>query len=63
MQMNNGINVDEVIKSQKNIVYITPSHQFPTGYVMDLKKRTQLIQWAQKRRRTIYYRSDYNLRV
>ncbi|EUO39726.1 GntR family transcriptional regulator, partial [Staphylococcus aureus] len=30
----NGINVDEVIKSQKNIVYITPSHQFPTGYVM-----------------------------
>ena len=26
---------------------MTPSHQFPTGYVMNLKKRTQLINWAQ----------------
>ncbi len=55
----NGINVDEVIKSQKNIVYITPFHQFPTGYVMDLKKRTQLIQWAQEKERFII-EDDYD---
>lgn len=56
----NGINVDEVIKSQKNIVYITPSHQFPTGYVMDLKKRTQLIQWAQEKEERFIIEDDYD---
>ena len=32
----------DIINSNNDIVYITPSHQFPTGYVMNLKKRTQL---------------------
>ena len=43
------------MKSFKNndILYITPSHQFPTGYVMSLKKRTQLIKWAQQRKNDI----------
>ncbi len=52
--------LDEVIKSQKNIVYITPSHQFPTGYVMDLKKRTELIQWAQEKEERFIIEDDYD---
>ncbi|CAM4142813.1 PLP-dependent aminotransferase family protein [Staphylococcus schweitzeri] len=56
----NGINVDEVIKSKKNLVYITPSHQFPTGYVMDLKKRIQLIQWAKEKEERYIIEDDYD---
>jgi GntR family transcriptional regulator/MocR family aminotransferase len=42
-----GIDIDTFKDSNNNIAYVTPSHQFPTGYVMNLKKRTQLINWAQ----------------
>ncbi|MBO1199462.1 PLP-dependent aminotransferase family protein [Staphylococcus simiae] len=56
----NGINIDEVIKSNKNIVYITPSHQFPTGFIMDLKKRTQLINWAQENENRYIIEDDYD---
>ena len=44
------------MKSFKNndILYITPSHQFPTGYVMSLKKHTTYKMGTTKER-TIYY--------
>ncbi|RRJ25359.1 PLP-dependent aminotransferase family protein, partial [Pseudomonas aeruginosa] len=44
----NGIQTHPILSSKHNIIYITPSHQFPTGHVMNLKKRTQLINWAQQ---------------
>ena len=50
------------MKSFKNndILYITPSHQFPTGYVMSLKKRTQLIKWAQQKKERYIIEDDYD---
>ncbi len=30
------------------LVYVTPSHQFPTGAVMSLKRRMALLDWAEK---------------
>ena len=33
-----GIEITSFQKSNNNIAYVTPSHQFPTGYVMSLKK-------------------------
>ncbi len=30
------------------LVYVTPSHQFPTGAVMPLDRRLRLLQWARK---------------
>lgn len=34
----NGIQIDPILNTNNNILYITPSHQFPTGYVTNLKK-------------------------
>ena len=50
------------MKSFKNndILYITPSHQFPTGYVMSLKKHTQLIKWAQQKKERYIIEDDYD---
>lgn len=44
----NGINVEQIeaLKSEINIVYCTPSHQFPLGMIMPVQQRQRLIQWA-----------------
>lgn len=43
-----GINIAELDKSAARIVYVTPSHQFPTGSVMPIQKRLKLLDWAIK---------------
>jgi len=41
-----GINIKDVKKAKGKIVYVTPSHQFPTGAVMPISKRLELLSWA-----------------
>jgi GntR family transcriptional regulator / MocR family aminotransferase len=43
-----GILIDRIPKRTKAI-YVTPSHQFPTGGVMSLSRRLALIEWAASR--------------
>lgn len=54
-QVNIGrISVDEegikIPEKNENIkaVYTTPSHQFPTGIIMSIKRRYELLEWAEK---------------
>lgn len=42
----NGINIDNLKNQDPDIVYISPSHQFPTGAVMPVAKRMQILSWA-----------------
>ncbi|MDC0932504.1 PLP-dependent aminotransferase family protein [Arcobacteraceae bacterium] len=44
----NGINIDQLKKSNAQLVYITPSHQFPTGVTMPIANRIKLLEWAKK---------------
>ena len=46
---NNGLDIDALEKSKAKIVYITPSHQFPTGVTMPVANRQKLIQWANEK--------------
>jgi GntR family transcriptional regulator / MocR family aminotransferase len=41
-----GVDLDQVEKSQAKALYLTPSHQFPLGMVLSISKRMKLIQWA-----------------
>lgn len=43
----NGILIDELAASDANVVYITPSHQYPTGSTMPITNRLRLLKWAQ----------------
>lgn len=43
-----GIIIDELVKSKAKVVYITPSHQYPLGMVMPIAKRRKLLQWAEE---------------
>lgn len=42
------INLEQLEKSDAQLVYVTPSHQFPTGSVMTIQKRVRLLEWAEK---------------
>ncbi len=41
-----GINVKLLEKSGADITYVMPSHQYPTGIVMPVKRRQELLAWA-----------------
>ena len=43
-----GLQVDNLVKSGSKIVYITPSHQYPTGVVMPVYKRVKLLEYISK---------------
>ena len=41
-----GILLEEVERKKPDIVYTMPSHQFPMGAVMPMKRRLELLHWA-----------------
>ncbi|MFJ8237995.1 PLP-dependent aminotransferase family protein [Ureibacillus sp. NPDC094379] len=55
-----GLIVDELKSTDANIVYITPSHQFPTGAVLSATRRTQLLKWASKAENRYIIEDDYD---
>ena len=54
-----GLDVSQLERFSGSLVYVTPSHQFPTGYTMALERRLQLLDWAY---RTVSYviEDDYD---
>ncbi|CAD2072078.1 PLP-dependent aminotransferase family protein [Phocicoccus pinnipedialis] len=55
-----GIDMNIVEKSNFETVYVTPSHQFPTGEVMSIENRTRLIKWANKSKSRYIIEDDYD---
>ena len=47
-------------KADANLVYITPSHQFPTGAVLSATRRTQLLKWASQKSNRYIIEDDYD---
>ncbi|HWR44257.1 PLP-dependent aminotransferase family protein [Sporomusa sp.] len=43
----NGINLDYLKNTDSTVIYVTPSHQFPLGYVMPVENRLKLINWTE----------------
>ncbi|MDX1808575.1 MAG: PLP-dependent aminotransferase family protein [Sulfurospirillaceae bacterium] len=44
----NGLILHDLEKTRSKLVYITPSHQYPTGVSMPIANRLRLLQWANK---------------
>lgn len=42
-----GHHLEDLLKSTAKIIYVTPSHHFPTGKTMPIQKRYELLQWAE----------------
>lgn len=41
-----GIRTDCLPNKNRSLIYVTPSHQYPTGVVMTLSRRLALLRWA-----------------
>ncbi|MFX3619504.1 MAG: PLP-dependent aminotransferase family protein [Sporolactobacillus sp.] len=55
-----GISLDDLKQADPKIVYVTPSHQFPTGIVMPISRRIQLLNWAGKQQGRYIIEDDYD---
>lgn len=42
----NGIDIAPLNSLKKSLLYITPSHQFPTGCILPISKRLAILKWA-----------------
>ena len=56
-----GLDLEALSNCQQKfkLVYVTPSHQFPTGVTMSLSERIALLQWAEKTG-TLIVEDDYD---
>lgn len=46
--LENGIDIDKLFASCCNLLYVMPSHQFPTGQTIPVSNRLRLLEWAIK---------------
>lgn len=54
-----GIGIEKLPAKGARLLYITPSHQFPTGVVLPLARRLELLRWAAATR-TLVVEDDYD---
>lgn len=55
-----GMDVDELEESGAEVAYVMPSHQYPMGTVMPIKRRMQLLDWAAKKEGRYIIEDDYD---
>ena len=54
-----GMQVSELAHSDADIAFVMPSHQYPLGIVMPIKRRMELLRWAEEEDRYII-EDDYD---
>lgn len=55
-----GMDVELLEKSGATVAYIMPSHQYPTGIVMPIGRRLELLKWAQRAENRFLIEDDYD---
>lgn len=55
-----GMDVEQLTDSGADVAYIMPSHQYPTGIVMPVKRRQELLTWAYNREGRYLIEDDYD---
>lgn len=55
-----GMKIGALEDSGADIAYVTPSHQYPTGIVMPMKRRMELLNWANREEYRYIVEDDYD---
>lgn len=55
-----GMRVDSLKESGANTAYVMPSHQYPTGRLMTIGRRMELLSWAAKAEERYLIEDDYD---
>lgn len=56
----NGLSVTELKKTEAVLTYVMPSHQYPTGAVMPIGRRSELLKWADEKEERYLIEDDYD---
>lgn len=55
-----GMKIKELYESGASLAYVMPSHQFPMGTVMPIKRRLELLEWANRSADRFIIEDDYD---
>lgn len=55
-----GINIEELEKSGANVAHVSPNHHFPTGIVMPIRRRQEILSWAASEKNRFIIEDDYD---
>ena len=55
-----GLSVDALRQSGADVVHISPSHHYPTGIVMPIARRQELLRWADEQEGRYILEDDYD---
>ena len=55
-----GMNPESLKKSDVEIIHISPNHHFPTGIVVPVKRRMELLAWANEQSNCYIIEDDYD---
>lgn len=55
-----GLDASRLAQSQADVTYVMPSHQYPMGIVMPVKRRQELLLWAQQKEGRYLIEDDYD---
>jgi GntR family transcriptional regulator/MocR family aminotransferase len=55
-----GIDILQIESSQARFVFVTPSHQFPTGKIMPISRRIELLNWSVQLDNRYIIEDDYD---
>lgn len=56
----NGMEVKKLRELDADIAYVMPSHQYPLGIVMPIKRRMELLTWAKEKKGRYIIEDDYD---
>ena len=56
----NGMQVNALEQTDARVAYVMPSHQYPTGTVMPIGRRMELLKWADKSADRYLIEDDYD---
>lgn len=55
-----GIDISSLLKSNIDLLCVTPSHQFPTGNIMSINSRLEVLNWANSKTSRYIIEDDYD---
>ena len=55
-----GMDVGQLLTSGADVAYVMPAHQYPTGIVMPVKRRQELLSWAYSGEGRYLIEDDYD---
>lgn len=55
-----GISIKALRQSKATVAYVMPSHQYPTGIVMPIRRRMELLKWAEEEEQRYLIEDDYD---